>query len=387
MSQEKRIEAEAKGEAWRGNRSKKRLKTAMEATELNKKYNAKMWDDIAKGAHFIFGYGPMELLNSMGLYLVLPVTYGSILSAKQMYAYYQGVLEQHGYFSSLSNYDSLVLGYAFDKKPEIAPYGGLPKPSAIVAGYVNDIAVYELYAREFGCPIYFMEDPYRQAKIPPKWWENGDWRDPRIIDFCANELEGCVRFLESITGKRYSDTRLREYLERADEMAEYYWRACDLAYTTIPAPISATDTFAEVSIYETHFGEEWALEHVKKFYAEIRERVENKEAVCPNERIRLLWASTPLWFNLGFYNAWEESHGAVFFESNYLPRAQRMIQYDRSNPLRANLLRRHMLYTGPSPLAAAEFYIDQAIKYHIDGVILTYAGPTRELSRQHLFYS
>ncbi|MBN1227231.1 MAG: 2-hydroxyacyl-CoA dehydratase [Deltaproteobacteria bacterium] len=378
-------ESKQEGKAWQGSRSKKRLKSAKEATVLNREYNARMWEDIVKGEQFIFGYGPMELFNSMGLYLVLPVTYGSVLAAKQMYDYYQGKLEDQGYFSSLSNYESLPLGYCFDKKPEIAPYGGLPKPSAVVAGFVSEVATYELYAREFDCPIYFMEDPYRQTIIPHRWWECPEWRDSHIIDFCVRELEGCVRFLESVTGKRYSDTRLREYLDRADEMAEYYWKISDLACTTIPAPISATDCYSEVAVFETHFGEEWALEHVKNLYAEVKEKVDNGEAVCANEKVRLLWASTPLWFNLGFYNTWEESHDAVFLETLYLPRGQWMIQHDRSNPIRANFLRRHMKYSGSSPMAASELCIDQAIRYKADGVILPRRGASRDPMANTMF--
>jgi benzoyl-CoA reductase subunit B len=378
-------ETKQEGKGFQGGRSRKRLNAAKEATALNREYSTKMWEDIAKGEQFIFGYGPMELFNSMGLYLVLPVTYGSVIAAKQMYSYYQGRLEEEGYFSSLSGYDTLSLGYCFDKKPEVAPYGGLPKPSAIVAGFVAETATYELYAREMGCPIYFMEDPYRQAKIPPHWWEEAEWRDPNIIDFCVKELEGCVRFLESVTGKRYSDEKLREYLVRADEMAEYYWKIADLACTTIPAPISATDCYSEVAVYETHFGDEWALEHVKKFYAEVKERVDNGESVCQEEKVRLLWISTPLWFNLGFYNQWEESHGAVFLETLYLPRGQFMIQHDRSNPIRANLLRRHMKYSGPSPLAAAELVIDQVKRYKADGVVIPNRGASRDPQANSLF--
>ena len=64
-------ETKQEGKGFQGGRSRKRLNAAKEATALNREYNARMWEDIAKGEPFIFGYGPMELFNAMGLYLVL----------------------------------------------------------------------------------------------------------------------------------------------------------------------------------------------------------------------------------------------------------------------------------------------------------------------------
>src|SRR5690606_9038665 len=129
---------------------------------------------------------------------------------------YKSVLVERGYFGDLGNYHTLPLGYAFDRNPDIAPDGGLPKPAAVVGQLAIDIAPLELYAREFDCPLYLIEDPDKQASIPEKWWELQDWIERYIVDFCVRELEGCCRFLESVTGKHYSPTRLREYLERAD---------------------------------------------------------------------------------------------------------------------------------------------------------------------------
>jgi len=372
-------EAPAAAQAsFKGTRSIKRLASSAEATKLNRAYLERMWGEIAEGASFVFGYGPMELFNAMDLYLVLPVQYGSVMAAKQQFAHYQGVIEDQGYFRSLASYESLPLGYCFDRDPERAPYGGLPKPSAVVGGYMTDPAIYELYARELGSPLFLMEDPHQQEQIPSRWWEE-EFRDPGIIDFSVTEFKRCVRFLESVTGKTYSDTTMRDYLARADEMCRLYDEITSLAYESPgPAPYTATDAYSEVSVFETHFGHEWALEHVQKLHREVTERVRDGAAAVPNEQTRILWAGTPLWFNLGFYNAWEESHGAIFVETMYLPRAKRLIQQDTSDPLRATFLRRHMKYTGPSPRAAAELMLHQVRQYRLDAVILPSRGATRD---------
>ena len=363
-----------------GARSIKRLESSAEATQLNRAHLKKMWSDIADGASFIFGYGPMELFNAMDLNLVLPVQYGSVMAAKQQFDHYQGVIEDRGYFRSLASYESLPLGYCFDRDSDRAPYGGLPKPAAVVGGYMTDPAIYELYARELQAPLFLMEDPHQQEEIASQWWTK-EFRDPGLVDFSVNEFKRCVRFLESVTGQLYSDTTMRDYLARADEMCRLYDEITTMAYAAErPAPYTVTDAYSEVAIFETHFGREWALEHVQKMHREVKERVADGTAAVPNEKTRILWAGTPLWFNLGFYNAWEESHGAIFVETMYLPRAKRLIQEDVSDPLRATFLRRHMKYTGPSPIAAAELLLQQVHDYRIDAVVLPSRGATREAS-------
>lgn len=374
------VAEQAKPASYKGLRSIKRLRASAEATQLNRTYMEQMWRDIGNGASFVFGYGPMELFNAMDLHLVLPVQYGSVMAAKQLYDHYQGVIEDRGYFHSLASYESLPLGYCFDPDPVRAPYGGLPKPAAVVGGYMTDPAIYEMYARELGAPLFLMEDPHQQEHINSKWWEH-EFRDPGLVNFATNEFKRCVRFLESVTGKHYSETRMRDYLERADEMCRLYDEITTLAYETPgPASYTVSDAYSEVAIFETHFGHEWALDHVKNLHKEVKERVANGVVAVPQERTRILWAGTPLWFNLGFYNAWEESHGAIFLETMYLPRAKRLIQPDTSDALRATFLRRHMKYTGPSPRAAAELLLHQVRQYRIDAVILPARGATREVS-------
>lgn len=363
---------------WQGARSVKRLESSREATALNRERNERMWQDIRAGEQFVFGYGPMELFNAMGLYLILPVQYGSVIAAKQLYGHYQAAIERRGYFPSLSSYESLPLGYCFEPD-DAAPYGGLPRPAAIFGGYMQEPGIYELYAREFDVPALLVDDPYRQQAIPARWWEGPEWRDPRLVDFSVTELRTAVRLLEQLTGVPYRESRLRETMRRANEMSEYYERIVQLAWGRPgPALFTATDAYSEVAIFETHFGHEWALDHVKRMHAEVAERAAEGVAAVPHERTRLLWAGTPLWFNLGFLNAWEESHGTVFLETMYLPRAKRMIQDPSQDALRAAFLRRHMKYTGSSPKAAAELVIAQCREFRIDGVVLPARAATRD---------
>jgi hypothetical protein len=66
-----------------------------------------------------------------------------------------------------------------------------------------------------------------------------------------------------------------------------------------------------------HRGTVWARDAAKAFYEEVASGPE-PDCGVPNERIRLMWVGRGLWSDMGFYQKWEESHGAVFVWSMYL---------------------------------------------------------------------
>ena len=103
-----------------------------------------------------------------------------------------------------------------------------------------------------------------------------------------------------------------------------------------PCPVSVVDQIPNVMIPQWHRGSDWALAHAQRFRDEVKERIEQGAAACPNERIRLMWIGAGLWHDPGFYNALEERHGAVFVWSMYLAFSGPQYIRDRlEDPLRA----------------------------------------------------
>jgi benzoyl-CoA reductase subunit B len=372
MGKEMTTEGRDERKEWRGEKSTKLMQCSQDATIHQRDYINEMRAKIKSGERMIFGDGPRELFYSMDLQFVPHVFYGSLMAAKQLYNHYKDTLEQQEYYSDGCSYCAQPFGYLLDNNPEIAPWGGLPKPLAIMAegSYTCDtiMKIFELCAKALNVPYYPISLAHR-VNIPPRWWEAQDG-DSHMVDQWTKKYEGCAIFLETLTGRSYNPTKLREFLYRGDQSLEIYWKACDLACSTIPAPISVSDVFANVSAYNWHQATEWGLQHAKKFYAEVKERIEKGEAAVPDERVRLMWADTvPIWFSLGFYNYWEKSHGAVFIPRNYFDMAQRVIYYDRFDPLRVLAKRRNLKYTFPSPAATTEYLIYTAKRFQVDGVV------------------
>lgn len=372
------VRAEERAPAWRGSASRKQLRSAVEATAYQREWFKSLKERVARGEPFAIVNAdvPQEIFRAMDIPYVVNQWWAALCSAKQYSPYYFGLLQGRGYREDLCRYCSLSLASAFDPEPEKGPWGGLPKPTVAVARLTCDgqAKIFDLWSREFGIPFYPLESTVPLV-TPERWWEKAarEWEElfeSRRLDLMVEELKGLIRFLEITTGKTFSETRFRQIMELVNRQEEYNLLARDLIAETVPAPVSATDQIPSVMIPQWHRGTPWAVEAARKFYEEVRERVERGEAACPNERVRLMWLGTGLWFNLGFYQHLEERYGAVFVWTIYLALAADGYARYGGDPLRALASRfvgmEDMLHMPPWN---TEWYLKEAKKHRIGGVV------------------
>jgi hypothetical protein len=162
-------------------------------------------------------------------------------------------------------------------------------------------------------------------------------------------------------------------MELVNEQEEYYRRTRDLVAAAVPAPISIVDSMPATMVPQWHRGTIWARDAAKAFHDEVEARIAAGEAAAPNERIRLMWVGRGLWSDMGFYQKWEESHGAVFVWSMYLALAAD--GYVRSteggrDPMRA--LAARFLTMGDElrmPTWAGPWHVHEAATHQVDAAI------------------
>jgi len=363
---------------WSGRASVKRLRSAAEANSYQREWFARMRGRVSKGEPFAIVNAdvPQEILRTMDIPYVVNQWWAAVCSAKQMSPYYLGLLNERGYRQDLCRYCSLSLASAFDPHPENGPWGGLPKPTLVVARLTCDAQakIFELWSREFGIPFYALENTV-PLEVPERWWEKTSWHweqlfEPHRLDLMTEELEGLIRFLELRTGRTFSEDRLRRVMELINEQEEYNKRTRDLIAETVPAPLSVTDQIPSVMIPQWHRGTQWAVDAARAFYEEVCDLVRRGVGACQNERTRLMWLGTGLWFNLGFYQHFEERYGAVFVWSIYLALAADAYARYGGEPLRALASRfvgmEDMLHMPPWN---TEWYLKEAKKHQIRGVV------------------
>lgn len=309
--------------------SAKRLKSSAAVNQKAKQHFQESHEAAKRGETILWTWPncPVELFWAMDFFPLFNVHYSSLVAAKQLAPYYIERAEERGYGRDLCGYCSKnFLGYVFNSNLEQAPWGGMARPKLLVTSNPCDplTKVWELVARELSVPLFVIDKTYPAE--PPElfpldekgiWDHEGDVRCEQLrVDYYVETLKELIVFLETHTGKKLEEDRLRQAVQLSAE-AWYWFAKCGDLRRAHPCPISSSDWLPQIVAPLYFRGTEWAVEHTKKLYFEIKERVDHGIGAVDKERYRLLWIGHPTWFSPGFINSFEEEYGAVFVWENY----------------------------------------------------------------------
>ena len=309
-------------------RSRKDLQCTADALAHQREFAADLKRRVVEnGDPFVVAQAdtPHELFHAMDIPLITNQWWSAYISAKQLSARYFKVLEERGYPGNGCRYCSLGLACTLADDPGTAPWGGLPKPIALVARLTCDCIqhVFGQWAAALGTEFFPLEAPAWTHK-DAAWFEksNDQWEEvfqADRIELLVEEMRVLIAMLEKKTGRRFSEAKLTALMEKINEQEGYIAEAARLIGAARPCPVSIADQMPNTMIPQWHRGSEWAVTHAKRFRDEVAERVKAGVSVSSNERIRLMWIGAGLWHDPGFYNALEEQLGAVFVWSMYMP--------------------------------------------------------------------
>jgi len=332
-----------------GQRSRKDLACTAEATAWQKAFGAELKERVVtRGESFVLAQAdtPHEIFHVMDIPLVTNQWWSAYISAKQLSARYFEGLRERGYPDNGCKYCSLGLACTLAGDPASAPWGGLPRPTVVLARLTCDCVqrVFSQWADALGCEFFAMEAPAWRHK-EPRWFEHSarHWEEvyeQERIDLMVAEIEDLIVLLEKRTGKRFEMQRLVELMDSINEQEGYLWEAAQMIGEARPCPVSIADQMPNTMIPQWHRGSEWAVAHARKFRDEVASRVERGVGVAANERLRLMWIGAGVWHDPGFYQALEERLGAVFVWSMYLPfTGPQYIREVKDKPLEARASR------------------------------------------------
>ena len=355
-----------------------RLDSVRSVTHYQRQWFADLRADVAAGAPFalVNADAPQEIFRAMGIPYVVNQWWASIITAKRRGPDHLQRVRERGYPDDNEQYNSLPLGGLFDPTPEDAPWGGLPRPTIVLAETTGDTSrkIFDLWGDQPGISFYALESAAENA-VSPNWWEllPHRWEEALgsdRLDLLVGELEGLIRFLETTTGLVFSETRFHEVMDLVNEQEEWNRRTRDLIAAARPCPLEVTDSIPSVMVPQWHRGTAWGRDAARAFHDEVAQRVDAGGGVGTDERVRLMWIGRGLWYDLDFYRRFQDSHGAVFVWSMYLAlAADGYIRYG-DDPLRALAARfaafSDLLYTPPW---SAEWYVKEARHHGVDGVV------------------
>ena len=285
---------------------------------------------------------PHEIFHAMDIPVVSNQWWSAYISAKRLADRYGDVLDEHGFPSNRCSYCSLGLACTLANDPENAPWGGLPKPTVLVARLTCDCIqqVFSAWADVLDTEFFPMEAP-AWVKTRPEWYLNSreQWEsvyDEDRIDLLTTEMRDLIALLESRTGRRFDMDRFRALMTRINEQETLLADAAVIAGESTPCPVSISDQMTNTMIPQWHRGSDWAVDHAQRFLNEVKERASRGEGISGNEKVRLMWVGAGLWHDTSFYRELEQKLGAVFVWSMYLPFAgAQYIRELKGKPLEA----------------------------------------------------
>jgi Benzoyl-CoA reductase/2-hydroxyglutaryl-CoA dehydratase subunit, BcrC/BadD/HgdB len=356
------------------------LESTKFATNHQREWAKGLQAQITSGAKYAFlnADTPHELFHYMGVPLVTNQWWSAIIAAKQLSEYYFDYMETLGFHDRLARYSSLPLIAELEGDRERQPWGGLPKPSILCARQSADDhqKIFSLWAERTGAPLFLLSSP----AVPdphPEWWRlaRSDWESfygSDRLDLMVAEFEALVGEIEKLTGRPFDHDGFARYMEAINEQERIFEEASEILASAPRTPIRISEQIPNVMIPQWHRGSEWALSHARRFRDELDERVRAGSAVVENERIRMMWIGAGLWFDTSFYSAFEESHGAVFAWSMYLPfAADGYIREIKGDPLRALAARVSAMNEQlHQPPWVNSWLVEQAKKYRIDVALM-----------------
>jgi benzoyl-CoA reductase subunit B len=358
--------------------------TPLDATKIAADYQREwakgLRAQITSGAKYAFVNAdtPHELFHHMGLPIVTNQWWSAIIAAKQLSEFYFDYMEVAGFHDRLARYSSLPLIAELEGDASRQPWGGLPAPSILCARQSADDhqKIFSLWSEKTGAPLALISSPAVPAPHPD-WWRlaRDDWEElyhTDRLDLMVAEFEALIEQLEVLTGRSFDHESFALYMDKINEQERIYEKAAALIAEAPQCPIRISEQIPNVMIPQWHRGSDWAIEHAQRFHDEVEARVTAGSSVVDNERIRMMWIGAGLWFDTSFYSAFEESHGAVFAWSMYLPfAADGYIRESKGDPLRALAARVSAMNEQlHQPPWINSWMVEQAKRFRIDVALM-----------------
>lgn len=356
------------------------MSCAKSATEYQRNWLRGLRSQISDGASYAFANAdtPHELFHFMGVPMVTNQWWSAVIAAKQLAPSYFDKMEELGYHAHLPRYSSLPLIAQTEADFDRQPWGGLPSPAILCARASSNehLRIFQRWSELTGAQLHMLSAP-AISDPQPDWWAHvrDDWESfygTDRLNLLVAEMRDVIVALEKLTGKHFIEDDFAIYMERIDMQEHVLDEVSNMIAEAPRAPMRISEQMPNVMIPQWHRGSDWALSHVEDFRDEVSKRISTGQAVCENEKIRMMWIGAGLWFDTSFYTAFEESHGAVFTWSMYLPfAADGYIRSNKGDPLRALAARVSAMNEQlHQPPWVNEWLVEQARHNRIDVALL-----------------
>jgi benzoyl-CoA reductase subunit B len=244
--------------------------------------------------------------------------------------------EKHGHSEDVCTYVKCDLGML--KKGNVGPTGEImPPPDLLLLSYTGCFTFmkwFEILQREYKCPVVMLHVPYQ-----------GDGQiTPSMREYIIKQIkESVIPAMEKVSGKKYDEDRLKQYLAssaRAEDDLVAIWDSAKMR----PSPIDAY--FGGVYYIGPIFSAFRGLAECENYYQSLRHEIDQRikekrgpttpEGEMDKQKFRLVVEGPPNWTS--FRDFWKMFYdeGAVVVASTYTKVGglyEKGFRHDASKPL------------------------------------------------------
>ncbi len=301
---------------------------------------------------------PVELLYAMDIYPVYPENHGALIGAAKQGPYFSDFAEKKGFSRDLCSYARCDIGCVY---AGTSPIGGLPEPNFLFAcnNICNTVIKwYQVLSRIFKVPLFVLDTPFVRKELKESY-----------VRYVHDQLYEFVDFVERVTGRELSDSKLRETLAKSVEGVNAYADVLHMAKHK-PSPLTCFDAFINMAPIVCLRGTEYPIEFYAEMKKELMERVERGEGAVENEEVRLLWDNIPVWYRLRWFAEFFAERDACLVADTYTNAWTGFISMDKSDVFWSMAETYTFIYLNIGLEHMAEA-INRLINYYdVDGVVI-----------------
>jgi len=284
----------------------RKLQTANDLKRVMTTYYAKLrYLRLGRPVAWLTSGAPVEILRAMGVVVAYPENYGAMCGVSGAVPLCQEA-EHRGYSRDVCSYARSHLGSLYN--PAIAPMGGLPRPTLLVA--CNNICGtvqkwYQAIQQETGAPLFMLDTPFVHDELTD-----------HAVAYVRTQLDDLIAWVTTHTGRKLKPDRLAQTVARSNECVRL-WTAIREACQARPSPLNAPDLFTNMAPIVVLRGTQEAVGFYRKLLAEVEGRVARGEGAVVDERYRLIWDNIAIWPRLfRFFKPFIDA-GACFVSDTY----------------------------------------------------------------------
>ena len=163
---------------------------------------------------------------------------------------------------------------------------------------------YQVFQNLTNIPSFNIDIPYWAYS------QGNDFYDEKTVDYIIEQSKNCIKWLENKTSLKFDAERFQETMKLCNQARNYILEFNELL-KVVPCPVTSQTGFGNFFTMVTRGGTLDAVKVTKSMRDAAAKNVKNKIGGVPDEKIRIAWPYTHVFFDQPLLSWLEDTFNAV----------------------------------------------------------------------------